>query len=189
MVMINRLLLLITFFSCNKSKDMNGYVKYKVKKGEHASSPLYFYTYVKSCNIKSSAFFTEKSVYDLKNSDQLDWNKLDGFKMDLNRVPTHAAMVAWRYNIVDSVFEVAPYFNNNGLILPEFNEIIKLKEGETFGYNISLYGDNANVTITKGVVTIGKTLKLRSGFILTRVSLWFGGNKKAPNDIEVYIKK
>lgn len=183
--------ILSLLFACKKTDSLknSGFTKYTVNSGDHNSTPFYFKGYVGECNINASAYFTENSVYNLNSVDQLDWNKLDGFKLDYNGVPNHAAMVAWRYNVIDSIFEIAPYFNNNGLVLPDTNEIIKVKPYEIFYYNVSLNGKNSSISITHKLVTITKSRVLRNAFAFTRVSAWFGGNMTAPNKVELFIKR
>ena len=72
---------------------------------------------------------------------------------------------------------------------PDNNQIIKVAANEVFSYNVKLTGKVASISITKGNVTISEVRELKSAFILTRVSLWFGGNRTAPNKIEVFIKR
>jgi len=186
------LLSICALFGCKKEVNefkLDNYTKYTVNSGSHSSTPVFLKTFINSCNINGSAYFTENSKYNLGTSDQYDWNKLDGFKLDLNSVPNNSAMIAWRYNIVDNVFEIGPYFNNYGLVFPDNNQIIKVGVNEVFGYNVKLSGKVATISITKGNVTVSKVKELKSAFIFTRVSLWFGGNRTAPNKIEVFIKR
>lgn len=179
---------IIPLFSCKKEK-IDGFVKYTIKRGNHNSNPLATKVFFNKCNINESAYFTSASVYNLNGSDQLDWNKLGGFKLDYNSVPKNAAMIVWRYNIVSGLFEIAPYFNNDAIIFPEINEIISVNDSEIFSYNISLDKDKATVNITKGNLSISKTRTLRNAYVFTSVSAWFGGNKTAPNDINLFIKR
>lgn len=176
-------------FGCKKDKDLSGYQKYSIKSGSHNSTPIYLKTFWNKCNISSSAYFTENSKYYLGDSDQFDWNKLDGFKLDYNSIPNNAAMVAWRYNTLEGTFEVAPYFNKNGIVFPDSSEIIKVNVNEVFSYNVSFDGSNATVAITKNGVIVNKAAVLKKTTLFTRVSVWFGGNRAAPSDLEVFIKR
>lgn len=178
-------------FGCKKVDQLrvSGFTKYSVSKGGNSSTPIAFQTFINNCNINASAYFTEKSKYNLVDVDQFDWNKLDGFKLDLNSVPNNSALIGWRYNVVANYFEIAPYFNNNGLVLPDNNEILTILPNEIFTYNVKFSGKKATISITKGNITITKTRQLKSAFIFPRVSLWFGGNKTAPNNLEVFINR
>lgn len=191
---MKKILLLIScsLFACKKEVNqlkLTGYTKYTVAQGSHNSTPVFLRTFWGGCNINGSAYFTENSKYDLGDSDQYDWNKLDGFKLDFNSVPNNAAMIGWRYNLVDSTFEIAPYFNNYGIVLPDSNQIIKVAVNEVFDYNIRLSGNTATISITKDNITTTKFRVLKYASFFTRVSLWFGGNRVSPKNVEVFIKR
>lgn len=180
-------------FGCGSNTTQpfgSGFTKYYINAGSHTSSPVIFYPQYGNCNINGQAYFTEKSFYDLKDEDQLDWNKFDGFKLDYNSVPNNSAMIAWKASLIDSTIEIAPYFNNYGLVLPDSNQIIKVKPYEIFSYNVRLNGDIASISITKGLITINKMRKLIRPYTpYTRVSFYFGGNEVAPNYVETFIKR
>lgn len=177
-------------FACKKEVNplkLTGFTKYTISQGSHSSSPIFIKPLSGDCTISGEAYFTEDSFYDLGTIDQLDWNKLDGFKLDYNPVPNHAAMIGWR--ALDSVIEVGPYFNNKGIVFPDTNEILRIPPFEIFYYTISLRGKVATVSITYNGTTITKSQVLRSAFLYTRVSFWFGGNRTAPNKVECFIKR
>lgn len=190
---MKKILIVLALFSCNKAdfnQDLDfkkGFTKVTIKENNHSSTPLFTKVYYKNCKFSGKAYFTENSKYYLSNN-SLQWNKLTGFKLDYNTVPNNAGMVAWRYIPSDTIFEVAPYFNKNGIVFPDTNEILRVKVNEQFDFFCQLQGKNATIRISKDSTIIEKQLTLINALFFTRVSVWFGGSEKAPNDIELYIK-
>jgi hypothetical protein len=180
----------LALFSCQKQEfDIDAlkkkYRRVTIQENTHTSSPLFTKVFYKNCDFTGSAYFTDKSRYYLTNN-VLQWNKLSGFKLDANSVPNHAGMVAWRYIVNDSIWEVAPYFNKNGIIFPDTNEILRVGMNEVFNFRCKLQGKNATITIFKDSTMITKGVELINALFFTRVSVWFGGTEKAPNFIELY---
>lgn len=140
-------------------------------------------------NVTGTAMFTEKSIYDLQSVDQYDWNKLTGISFNFFRPDKNALMVAWRYNVADNDFEIAPYYNVDlARILPaEPGEVIKVPIGETFSFTV----DYSGITLTYGNQTIFKPIPTDlhpNQLTAFRIQPWFGGTSLPPNTLSLYLK-
>ena len=147
--------------------------------------PLVTVPWVKQVN--GSGSFTANSIYNLNNADQYDWNKLTGISFSIPG-DVNSSMVAWRYNVPDQVFEIAPFFNvNKARILPQQSEIITVPIGDTYGFNVDYdgitisYGDQAVFKATP----VGLTPNFWTSY---RVSVWFGGTSLPPNLIQLRMR-
>jgi len=134
--------------------------------------------------VTGSAMFTENSIYDLHSVDQYDWNKLTGISFNFLRPDKNALMVAWRYNVADNDFEIAPYFNVNlARILPnEQTEVIKVPIGQSFDFTV----DYSGITLTDGNQTVFKPIPAdlpTNQLTAFRVQPWFGGTSQPPNTL------
>ena len=175
--------LYLLVLSCNKHND---FVKYTIKEGKHISTPIKL-ELTKSNVLKGSFYFTKYSKYNLHSVDQLDWNKLTGFKYDLG-YPDRSVMIGWRYDTLNNVFQVAPYFNNNGNINPLDSEIINISENEIVLFQITHKDNTAGVYLSGKNSYSYKEICLESGNLKSIVNPYFGGNRKATNEISLYLK-
>lgn len=140
-------------------------------------------------NVTGSAMFTEDSIYDLQSVDQYDWNKLTGISFNFLRPDKNALMVAWRYNVAENVFEIAPYYNVDlARILPdEQTEVIKVPIGQSFDFAV----DYSGITLTYGSETVFKGIPPNlptNRWTAFRIQPWFGGTSLPPNRISLYLK-
>lgn len=137
--------------------------------------------------VSGDATFTDDSIYDLKDEDQYDWNKLAGITFTPWRPERNAGMVVWRYNLHDNTFEVGPFFDNNfAYVFPTEDEIITVSAEETFGYAVDYNG----ITVTYGDRTVFKPYPegLKPNFWTSaRVTGWFGGSEVAPRTLTYYL--
>jgi hypothetical protein len=139
--------------------------------------------------VTGSSMFTEKSIYDLQSADQYDWNKLTGISFNFLRPDKNALMVAWRYNVADDDFEIAPYYNVDlARILPdEQPEVIKVPIGESFDFTV----DYSGITLTYGNQTVFKPIPAdlpTNQLTAFRIQPWFGGPSLPPNTLSLYLK-
>jgi len=91
-------------------------------------------------------------------------------------------MVAWRYNVADNDFEIAPYYNVDlARILPnEQTEVIKVPIGESLHFTV----DYSGITLTYGSTTVFKLIPAdlpTNQLTPFRVQPWFGGTSLPPN--------
>jgi len=132
------------------------------------------------------ATFTADSAYDLKDEDQLDWNKLAGITYTPWRPDRNSAMVVWRYNLNSGAFEIGPFFNVDfRYVFPTTDEVITLPVNETFSY----YVDYDGITVSYGDRTVYKATPegLTPNFWTSaRVTGWFGGSEVAPRTLSYY---
>ena len=108
--------------------------------------------------------FSNKSKYDLKDSDQWDFSKIigrGGLKWN-GKVRKTEQFLVWRYNLKDNQFEVTEYWRENY----EFDYVRKLM-------------------ITDGSEPIVTDISFAYSFL--PLGGYFGGNEVAPNDLEYKI--
>ena len=132
------------------------------------------------------ATFTADSAYDLKDADQLDWNKLAGITFTPWRPDRNSSMVVWRYNLQNGTYEVGPFFNVDfRYVFPTTDEIITVPVDQTFTYSV----DYGGISVTYGDRTVSKSTPadLKPNFWTSaRVTGWFGGSEVAPRTISYY---
>lgn len=162
------------------------FMKVVIFKGLPFSLPRQTRIFVK--HVSGQAIFTDCSVYDLNNVDQLDWNKLSGITFTPLRPDTDAIMVAWRYNVSTNEFEIAPYYNvDRARILPTKDEIISVPIGSTFDFDVDYQG----VTLTYGDKVVYKPAPagLTPNFWTSvRISPWFGGTSLPPRTLSLFLR-
>lgn len=133
------------------------------------------------------ATFTADSVYDLKDADQHDWNKLAGLTFTPLEPNRNAAMVVWRLNnVTDPFFEIGPFFNDNyAYVFPTEAQIIRVPAEATFSY----YVDYTGITVSYGDISVYKPYPadlIPNFWTSARVFGWFGGSEVAPKTVSYY---
>lgn len=138
--------------------------KYTIKKGNHRSG--WFFKILKKPKVMKVTFmFDETAIYNLNNNDQFDWNKLLGFSRGFHQ--NNSIRIAWRWNTVKQVVELTKYEYVNGKrIMHEPLWEVKINEIATIVFNIS------------------DRKFCKWGYLLYP---YFGGNQKAPHDINILI--
>lgn len=138
--------------------------------------------------VAGKATFTERSVYDLHNVDQYDWNKLTGISFTFWHPDDNAIMIAWRYNVDTQMFEIGPYYNMDfARITPTDDEIISVPMGATFTFDADYNG----ITLQYGDTVVYKPIpeglhpNQLSAF---RINSWFGGTSLPPKTISYYMR-
>lgn len=135
--------------------------------------------------------FDESCEYLLDCGDQTDWNKLYGWGFGLNHHENSVRLV-WRYNTIEQVVEVAPYLYIDGKrTMPTKEQIVKVKIGEKIKTSIEVLDNIARV-----VIESDKCYPFEFTFDISVSNkplfgcwFYFGGNRKAPNDITIRYKK
>ena len=152
-----------------------------IYKGTHFVIPNQWALWVREDS--GAASFTADSTYDLRDEDQKDWNKLAGITFTPWRPDRNSMMVVWRYNLIDEVFEVGPFFNVDfRYVFPSPDQIITVRAGETFQFHTDYDG----VTVTFGDRTVYKARPeelVPNFWTSARVTGWFGGNEVAPRTV------
>ncbi|MCW1958727.1 MAG: hypothetical protein KIH64_009315 [Mycobacterium sp.] len=156
-----------------------------IYKGTHFAIPNRWALWVKE--VSGDATFIPDSAYDLKDSDQYDWNKLAGITFTPWRPERNASMVVWRYNLQSEQFEVGPFWDVNfAYVFPTDDEIISVPVGQTFSYAVDYDG----ITVTYGDKTVFKPTpqQLSPNFWTSaRITGWFGGSEVAPRTVSYYL--
>ena len=157
-----------------------------IYKGTHFAIPNSFGFFIRE--VTGTGTFTSDTTYDLKDSDQFDWNKFTGIAFTPLEPDRDSAMVGWRYNLTTEEFEIAPFYNVDKVrILPKPPDIISVPAGETFDYLV----DYTGVTLTYGDQTVFKAYPeglIPNVWTAARVSGWFGGNRVAPRTVSYYLR-
>jgi hypothetical protein len=132
------------------------------------------------------ATFTADSAYDLKDSDQYDWNKLAGITFTPWRPDRNSSMVVWRYNLQNGMYEIGPFFNVDfAYVFPTDDQIITVPADQMFSYTVDYNG----ISVTYGDITVHKAtpVDLKPNFWTSaRVTGWFGGSEVAPRTVSYY---
>jgi len=172
--------------------------KITIKKGKHSSGlddfPFKFFFNAKEKIYMWEVQFTEKSKYDLKDLNQKDWNKLLGVSFSIFP-KCNSLMVGWRYNIGTDKFELSPYthdsltgytkyigkgFETKNLLSVPTETKITIKYNALKNTLDFIHNDN---TVRYYIINV------KPRWFGREVSTYFGGNKTAPNNIELLKSK
>ena len=180
-------------------------MKYKIKAGRHRAWPPCVKAYVNRKVISCQVTFSKGCAYSIAGEDQNDTNKLFGigyvpwWKMPLvflagafgsalinNEHHNDSARFGWRYDTVLQKIVVSAYCYVAGV--RKITELVSIPVGETIRCSIRIEKDHyifhvygVNI-LQRHVVPFShkKTLGYRLG-------VYFGGNKVAPNDMEIIM--
>lgn len=150
-----------------------------IQQGEHYAKPLLVKPVDKV--YEATYYFNETCKYDI-GSDQTDWNKLGG----ISDIDPHnwSARLVWRY-LNDSI-SIGYYIYDPSEPQVQKDELLKIPIDSEVYFKIidadSAYYYQVNETYFKyyhGAKHEG---------IKITPSLYFGGNKKAPHNIEISVK-
>lgn len=173
-------LTLITFFGCKKTDEL-GYKKYIIKKSKHRSTLSYKVS--REDFIDFDVIFNESSIYQTQDPlNQADINKLYGVSDCGRHHMEYSIRFGWRY------------YNNN-------LELLWFKhEAGTFSYgliqNIEINKSyNCSIEITEDDYILCVDGNCKSTPRMCSINYkryflypYFGGDEKAPHDIEIRIK-
>ena len=162
---------------------------FKIKKGKHSSGFHFGFTFKDV--IKFRATFDESCLYDIKDNDKYDVNKLFGFSTSWNHMK-QSARIGWRC-LNGSDIEVLSYSHNNGKIDFEGIKVLgTVKPDQPFSctindnkvwfvYTFRIDGDSEMV--------FTKNDKKNSWFPFKYFLFpYFGGNRVAPHDMAITIE-
>lgn len=184
------ILLIIISFSCRQEND-SIFKSSCVNQGDHFSHVL---PKLADYTEDYEFIFTESCRYNLHDSDQGDWNKLFGISESLDN-HTISMMWAWRYDTVTQLIEITPYqhdyklYSDAPLNRHFYNDIITTIEvGDTVRLSIENHVFNWEVMRDNEVVVFTEKSN-RNNNTLFLIFNYFGGNKTAPQDIEILYRK
>jgi len=134
--------------------------------------------------------FTGSCLYDLKDEDQGDVNKLFGYSLGLHH--NNSLRFGWRANLKNATIEIVAYeYHNKVRSVTPICEV-KLNEWYTYDIHYNGYGQVIYTVYENNgfqVKSITNPLQLQHKFnIGYTLGLYFGGNEKAPQDITLYKK-
>jgi hypothetical protein len=135
--------------------------------------------------------FNDSCRYDLGDNDQDDWNKLFGFSYGYHH--KNSLRVGWRYNKETSKIELGHYHYIHGERV--YSKACDIDVNKEYIISLALLQDvetyfnvNAIQILVDGVIAgdgYYTDLKPSWGY---KLGLYFGGNRVAPNKIQVKIK-
>lgn len=176
------LFILSNFISCKK--DENDFLIYTIQQGEH-SSGIHYGTLQKG-KIKFECKFNETAIYDLKNSNQLDINKLYGFSDCNDQHHENSVRFGWRWDLITKKILIYAYYYNNGNRF--YDELGSVNPNETHNYEIQLHDKNYLFIFDGKELYVNRTNNCNIG-IYYRLYPYFGGDELAPHTIQIYIKE
>lgn len=171
--------MLLLFTSCIQEISVKEHYLFNIRAGEH-----YSYQSIDAFNdnILSFAFrFDESAIYDHQDSDQYDYNKLLGFTLGFDP-HTNSARFAWRWNLEYEYIELAAYSyvdGNRDMYLIGYCTLDEIYSG--------YIEDTDSSFIFKYQGTIYERLKTEKDKQKYYSYPYFGGQKTAPNDINIEI--
>ena len=161
----------------------------KIKKGRHYPwlIPIAFPFWVRKddSNYRSAQFmFTDSCMFDLKDEDQWDVNKLFGFSLGMHHKTSFR--FGWRPILKNRTIEIVAYEYHDGFRFKTM-PICEVELNKWHKFTVS-YNNKANKSfyfVNRHCITNTVNLMKKSGLGYT-LGVYFGGNEKAPQDITIY---
>lgn len=170
--------------------------RYTVKKGSHDFKPndqtLFSFNrkLTFECRLTESMWFSrEDPDYDGGN-DVEDINKLCGITNRITGNNSQSAIIGWRPNEKEkNSFEIVAYINHRNKSF-HFEHLGYFKAGEDLeGFIRWSYRKVSFAIKRKGEKSqYLKNLNLKRPFLRGEIGAWFGGNRAAHKDMELYMK-
>lgn len=174
---------------------------YTIKEGSHSSGFHFRPVIGNSITMVGSFKFNYDCLYDLKNTNNFDMNKLVGFSMGYHM--NNSIRIGWRCKGND--IELFSFIHQNGkIITADINtELINrqstylstVKPGETIKFSIAKL--SKNYCIIQLLDTNNKVLGTNNIWFQTKVAFWnvgymlypyFGGNTVAPHEMSIELE-
>lgn len=184
------MILMTTFFiSCDKlsivNTDGNGFITYKILKGQQSSSPAQYKFYSSLTELKFTAKFDSSAIYATVNpANQLDINKLYGFADDDKQHHISSARIGWRW--YSNRLELFGYVYNDSVRTTQLITQVPLKTD--IPCSIKVDGTRYVFTANGTQIIMPRTAKTPTGKGY-RLYPYFGGDEMAPQDITIQIKE
>jgi hypothetical protein len=159
--------------------------KYTVKEGHHKSGfhPNLYFDVNRS---KYEVIFTESCLYKFDNEDDADINKLFGLSFGYH----HKNSVRFGWNSEDG--KIAIYAYCYKLSQRYMRKIVSIPINSKHIFEINVYDAYYELKITNnegeliGCANIAKAKTTKIGY---RLFPYFGGNRCAPHDVNIWMKK
>jgi hypothetical protein len=166
----------------------------RIKKGNHYPFPHFaiglpkWVSKNKLTTMGRSYMFTESCLYDLKDEDQHDVNKLFGFSIGYHH--NTSFRFGWRAILETKQIEIVAY-EYHDKIRQATIPIGKIETNKWYRFVLGYFPLLHTTVYSVNGTTLGTTnksnLKKKWGLGYT-LGLYFGGNESAPQDIIVYKK-
>ncbi len=162
---------------------------YTIRKNTHSSKflgflPHFGFTFKK--NIEKNIIFDNSCLYDLKDIDNWDANKLFGVSTSWNHM-IQSARIGWRCLDNENI-EILTFVHENHHFL-EAQVLGSVKPGEKFNAKITVEDYKFIFNFKKGdiqnLIEISK--KEKSWKFKYKLYFYFGGNEPAPHNMKVYL--
>lgn len=137
--------------------------------------------------ISKSIIFTDSCRYILDGSDQHDWNKLFGICFGWRGIHKNSARFVWRYNVATDRIDVATYYYIDGN--REFEKVASLPLDTEAKFEIERDGNHVSFYIDDEFMDYNDAFKTERCMLTFGCGLYFGGNRRAPQDIIIKIIK
>jgi hypothetical protein len=183
------LVLSILFTSCDKigvnNAGEDGFVTYKILKGQQSASPSQYKYYSSLMEQKFTVRFDSSAIYATVNpTNQLDINKLYGFADDDKQHHVSSARIGWRWYA--NRLELFGYVYNDSVRTTQLITQVPLKTD--IPCTIKVDGNRYIFTANGTQATMTRTAKTSSGKGY-RLYPFFGGDEMAPQDITIRIRE
>ena len=160
---------------------------YVCKAGQHdfRPSPVPFPFAAKTmtglARLDSSCWYNSLGV------DNQDWNKLSGVYRWVDGYKNiNSFILAWRPDTLQrGLFSLILYENIAGANVPHESAVYKVRAGQGFSFWFLESGGKYTLWINGNV--IGTQQNDRIYKTVSKVSAWFGGNRKAPHDMSMQL--
>ena len=175
-------------FSC--STDLIGELqdgkKYTVRQGGDDFIPSPFPLQLQAKSASGWAMFHTSCWYDNLGVDNQDWNKLAGFYRwwDIYK-DKNSFILAWRPDPLRDVFQLCLYENIDGANVPKESAIYKVKSSEKFTFDFQFVDGKYRLWVNSTL--LGEQANDRKYRTVGKISAWFGGNRKAPWKMWLYM--
>lgn len=183
-------LLLVFAFACSDMYEVPE-VHYRIQAGAHESSIVNGFSLDKMRTMKSNrlvftARFDNSARYDLNHNDHYDINKLMGFSEVNSYHHENSARLGWRYNIEKDAIEIFSYVYDNGDL--KYEHINDVEINSTVQYQINMYSNEYEFVVNGFTHRVERNIENEVG-LYYKLFPYFGGNRVAPHDINIYIKE
>lgn len=160
--------------------DISSFKQYTIKKGEHSSGNHFNLT--QSTHLEAYIQLTESCNYQLNSVDQLDINKLIGLSDALSHSD---ASVRFGWRSIDGQLEIHAYIRYGGRHTAYY--LGTVEPDEVFYTRIQIFPNEYRLKLRNQETRIGRASQYTG--IRYQLYPYFGGNQKAPHDIQINIKE
>lgn len=164
----------------------------RFKKGRHRARPLYWLRWwpilFNPAVISRRVIFTHSSKYELPGGDQEDHNKL--FGVGFLRPHNRSARFCWRWDQARQVFILSAYLYINGARY--FEDLCDCVANHYYDCHLRITETEYQFTVRKesgdylARMAFSKGHGRKLGLLL---GPYFGGNRPAPKDLTIQLKK